>query len=200
MLISLLWTPGMIFILLASFASYCYGALLIFWVPAYYVEVWHLPQSSALYLLGISLPWLMAGIVQVGVGWLSDRFFKRGGGRLRVQVLSTALLIGALLLAGVAFAPSPLLAILCLSLTPLGATAPLIMALLADRAPKSYQGAFLGLGVAIGTLAGLIAPAVTGQLIQHSSSPMAGFQLAYLVTMGFMACCGCLCWVFVRPQ
>jgi len=52
----------------------------------------------------------------------------------------------------------------------------------------------------IGTLSGLIAPAVTGLLIQHATSPMAGFQLACLVITGFMACCSGLCWVFVRPQ
>jgi ACS family hexuronate transporter-like MFS transporter len=200
MLLSLLWTPGVILTLLASFACYWYGTLLLFWVPAYYVQVWHLPPGNALYVLGISLPWLMTGILQVGVGWLSDRFFKSGGGRLRVQVLSITLLIGALLIAGVALAPSLLLAILCLSLTPIGATIPLTMALLADWAPESHRGAFLGLGVAFGTLSGLIAPVVTGQLLQHAASPIAGFRLAYLVITLFMACCSGLCWIFVRPD
>ena len=199
-LFSLFWTPGVIFTILASFASYWYIALLVSWVPVYYVQVWHLSQSSSLYLLGVSLPWLVGGIIQVGVGWLSDRLFKRGGGRLRVQVLSISLLIGALLLAGAALAPSLLLAILCLSLTPLGATFPLTIALLTDMIPKSHQGAFLGLCVAIASIAGLIAPAVTGLLIQHATSPIAGFQLAYLLAMGFIACCSCLSWVFVRPQ
>ena len=199
-LISLLWTPGVLFTILASFASYWYVALLISWVPVYYVQVWHLPQSSSLYLLGIGLPWLMAGIIQVGVGLLSDRLFKRGGSRLRVQVLSITLLIGALLLAGAAASPSLLLAILCLSLTPLGATFPLTIALLADMTPTNFQGAFLGLGVAIASLAGLIAPAVTGLLIQHTTSPILGFQLAYLVAACFIACCSCLCWLFVRPH
>jgi MFS family permease len=142
----------------------------------------------------------MGGLLQVGVGWLSDRRFKRGGSRLRVQVLSFALLLGALLLAGAALAPSLLLAILCLSLTPLGATFPLTIALLAEMIPTSYQGAFLGLGVAIASLAGLIAPAITGLLIQHATSASAGFQLAYLVATGFIAGCSCLCWLFVRPQ
>lgn len=199
-LLSLLWTPGVLFTILASFASYWYVALLISWVPVYYVQVWHLPQSSSLYLLGISLPWLMAGVIQVGVGWLSDRLFKRGGSRLRVQVLSITLLIGALLLAGAALAPSLLFAILCLSLTPLGATFPLTIALLADLTPTSSQGAFLGLGVAIASLAGLIAPAVTGLPIQHSPSPIAGFQIAYLVAGCFIACCSGFCWLFVRPR
>src|SRR5262249_14327474 len=49
MLISLLWTPGVIFTILASFASYWYVALLISWIPVYYVEVWHLSQSGSLY-------------------------------------------------------------------------------------------------------------------------------------------------------
>lgn len=200
MLFSLLRTPGVIFTILASFASYWYIALLISWVPVYYVQVWHLPQSSALYLLSVSLPWLVGGIIQVGVGWLSDRLFKRGGGRLRVQVLSITLLIGALLLAGAAQAPSLLLAIFCLSFTPLGATFPLAIALLTDMTPTSHQGAFLGLCVAVASIAGLIAPAVTGLLIQHATSPMAGFQLAYLVAMGFIACSSVLSWVFVRPQ
>ena len=198
-LLSLLWTPGVIFTILASFASYWYVALLISWIPVYYVEVWHLPQSSSLYVLGVGLPWLAGGMIQVGVGFLSDRLFKRGGNRLRVQVLSITLLIGALLLAGAALAPSLPLAILCLSITPLGATFPLTIALLADRTPTSYQGTFLGLGVAIASLAGLIAPAVTGLLIQHSSSPLAGFQLAFLVATCFIACCSCFCWLFIRP-
>jgi MFS transporter, ACS family, aldohexuronate transporter len=199
-LFSLLWTPAVIFTILASFASYWYVALLISWVPVYYVEVWRLPQSSPLYVLAIGLPWLMAGIIQVGIGLLSDRLFKRGGSRLRVQVLTITLLIGAILLVGAALAPSLLLAILCLSLTPLGATFPLTIALLADTTPTSYQGTFLGLGVAIASLAGLIAPAVTGLLIQHATSPIAGFSLAYLVAACFIACCSCFCWVYVRPQ
>lgn len=199
-LFSLLWTPGVIFTILASFASYWYVALLITWIPVYYVEVWHLPQNSLLYLLGISLPWLMAGLIQVVVGWLSDRLFKRGGSRLRVRVLSISLVIGALLLAGAALAPSPLLAIFCLSFTPVGATFPLTIALLADMTPTGHQGAFLGLCVAIAALAGLIAPVVTGQLIQHATTPIVGFQLAYIVAMCLIACCSCLCWVFVRAR
>ncbi len=138
--------------------------------------------------------------MQVGVGLLSDRLVKRGGSRLRVSVLSITLLIGALLLAGAARAPSLLLAILCLSLTPLGATFPLTIALLADVTPTSYRGAFLGLGVAIASLAGLLAPAVTGLLIQHATSPSVGFQLAYLVAACFIACGSGLLWAFVRPH
>ncbi len=198
-LFSLLWTPAVSLIILASFASYWYVALLISWVPAYFVEVWHLPQRSVLYVLAISLPWLMAGLLQVGIGVLSDRGFKRGGSRLRVQVLSITLLCGALLLAGVALAPSPLLALLCLSLTPLGATFPLVAALLTDLIPSSSHGTFLGLAVALSSLAGLIAPAVTGLLIQHATSLSVGFQLAYLAAAGFIACCSSLCWLFVRP-
>ena len=200
LLFSLLWTPGVLFPLLASFASYWYVALLISWVPVYYVQVWHLPQSSALYVLAIGLPWLVAGIMQVGIGWLSDRLFQRGGSRLRVSVLSITLLLGALLLVGAARAPSLPLAMLCLSLTPLGAAFPLTVALLADVTPTSFRGTFLGLGVAIASLAGLIAPAVTGLLIQHAMSPSAGFQLAYLVAACFIACCSGLCLLFVRPQ
>lgn len=199
-LLSLLWTPRVILTILAGFASYWYVALLITWVPVYYVEVWHVPQRSALYVLASSLPWLMAGMIQVGVGVLSDRLFKRGGSRLRVQVLSITLLIGALLLAGAALAPSLLIAILCLSLTPLGATFPLTIALLADMTPTSYHGTFLGLSVAIASLAGLIAPAVTGLLIQHATSPIVGFRFAYLAATCFIACCSGFCWVFVRPH
>jgi MFS family permease len=186
-------------LILASFASYWYVALLISWVPAYFVEVWHLPQSSLLYVLGISLPWLMGGLMQVGIGVLADRGFKRGGSRLRVQVLSIALLCGALLLAGVALAPSPLLALLWLCLTPLGATFPLVAALLTDLIPSSSHGTFLGLAVAISSLAGLIAPTVRGLLIQHAPSLSVGFQLAYLAAAGFIACSSGLCWLFVRP-
>jgi sugar phosphate permease len=174
-------------------------ALLISWVPAYLVEVWRLPQSSVLYLLGISLPWLMAGLLQVGIGVLADRGFKRGGSRMRVRVLSITLLTGALLLAGVALAPSPLLALLCLCLKPLGATFPLVAALLTDLIPRSSHGTFLGLAVAISSLAGLIAPTVRGLLIQHAPSLSVGFQLAYLAAAGFIACSSGLCWLFVRP-
>ncbi|HEX7735690.1 MAG TPA: MFS transporter [Ktedonobacteraceae bacterium] len=200
MLFSLLRAPGVIFPILASFACYWYIALLISWVPVYYVQVWHLSQSSAWYVLGVSLPWLMGGLLQVGIGWVSDRLFKKGGSRLRVRVLSIALLIGALLLAGGALAPWLWLSILCLSFTPLGAAFPLTIAELSDRTPTSYRGAFLGLAVAIASLAGLIAPAVTGLLIQHAASALVGFQLAYLVATVFIACCSGLCWVFVRPQ
>lgn len=199
-LLSLLWTPGVIFTILASFASYWYVALLISWIPVYYVQVWHMPQRSWVYVLGVSLPWLAGGLIQVGVGVLSDRFFKRGGSRLRVQVLSITLLIGALLLAGAALAPSLPFAILYLCLTPLGATFPLTIAVLAESTPTSSRGTLLGLGVAIASLAGLIAPAVTGLLIQRSTSPVAGFQLAFLVATGLIACCSGCCWLFVRPK
>jgi len=66
--------------------------------------------------------------------------------------------------------------------------------------PTSYHGTFLGLGVAIASLAGLIAPAVTGLLIQHATSPIVGFQLAYLVAACFIACGSYFCWIFVRPH
>jgi ACS family hexuronate transporter-like MFS transporter len=200
----ILFSRNIIFIILAAFSVYWGTALALSWTPVYLVTVLHLRLTSPLYIAGVSLPWIVQGLALFACGALADRAFRQTGSAPRSRVLPA----GALLVLGAVFL---LLAInihstlgsvifFILAATA-GAAIPLLGAIVLDVAPQAHRGFFQGIVVGIATLPGLIAPLVTGVMIQAAGrNAMQGLQSAYVLAAVLLLVCGVAFMAFVRPE
>ena len=110
----------------------------------------------------------------------------------------------ALLAAGLFLAvsvPSTLGSIIFFTLALTGATVPILSTIITTVAPAAHRGAVLGIVVAVSTLPGIIAPLVTGLIIQAAGKNVAfGFRTAYLLTSLLLLIVGGVFLAFARPD
>nr|WP_240449270.1 MFS transporter [Streptomyces harenosi] len=66
--------------------------------------------------------------------------------------------------------------------------------------PPLQRGAVFGIVAATGTLPGLIAPYVTGRLLDSAASESAGYRHAYLLSGAVMLVCGLIALLTIRPE
>ncbi|MFH9083701.1 MFS transporter [Streptomyces sp. NPDC017673] len=66
--------------------------------------------------------------------------------------------------------------------------------------PASRRGAVFGIVAATGTLPGLIAPYLTGRLLDSAASPGTGYDHAFLLSAVVMLACGLTALVAIRPE
>ena len=151
----------------------------LFWLPSY------LQTTRGLTLLktGLftSVPYALAVLLTIGIGLLSDRVVRSGGGVAsgrRRNVVATAMLCASVILA------SPLvqniwvlLALTTITLTGIGTTLALNGALLSDllHSPRNL-GKATGTVWFIGQLVGIAAPIVSGYVIAS-----AGYRFLFVI-------------------
>jgi MFS transporter, ACS family, aldohexuronate transporter len=179
-----LFSRTVLFSTFAAFASYWAVALYLSWNPVYLVTVRHLHLSDPLYIAGITLPYVVGGIGFIACGVLADRIYhrKRSHRQSYVYVVTAVLIITALCLYLAVSVPSTLLSVIFFSLALIGVGIPLLSTTIVAVAPASHRGAMLGIYVAVSTLPGLIAPLVTGLIIQVAgSNASSGLFYAYLL-------------------
>ncbi|MFF1510954.1 MFS transporter [Streptomyces sp. NPDC058326] len=66
--------------------------------------------------------------------------------------------------------------------------------------PPLQRGAVFGIVAATGTLPGLIAPYLTGHLLDSASAQSAGYTQSFLLSAAVMATCGLVALVAIRPE
>jgi len=185
------------------FASYWSLALTLTWMAVYLQKGlgYGALESGRMFSLFIAVN-LVFGL---GAAWWSQRLMlKRIPSRTARGVLTgVATLIAAacyasMLLPGL----SPLMRVLILGV---GAglsqtiyyTGP---AMIGEIVPKPQRASILAIDNSVASIAGIIAPIVTGYLVQNvQGSPAAGYELGFAVTGGFLAVAGLVGWAFLRP-
>jgi ACS family hexuronate transporter-like MFS transporter len=198
-----LFSRTVLFSTLAAFASYWAIALYLSWNPVYLVTVRHLRLSDPLYFVGITLPYVVGGIAMLGFGAFADRVFRRTGSHRRsyVYTVTALLIVSALCLYLAVSVPSTLGSVIFFTLALIGVTIPILSSIIAAVAPAAHRGAVLGSYVAIATLPGLIAPLVTGLIIQAAGRNVAsGFYHAYLLASLLLLIGGIAFLAFTRPD
>ncbi|WP_244097624.1 MFS transporter [Burkholderia ambifaria] len=144
----------------------------------------------------------------LGLAWLSQQLLGAGmPSRKSRGVFIAIALVAAGVLRFAVYLPAlgPLVKVLMLTLSS-GLT--LVMysvgpAMLSEVAPDSQRGAVLALSNAIGSLAGLAAPVLTGVLIQHAHGMTAtaqGFEQSCVLCGFVLIGCGVLCARWLDPQ
>lgn len=186
----------------ASFAVYWTLALALTWFPQYLQKV----RGYSLAQVGpLSIIWHVAGfVVIVVVGVLTQRLLARG--------VSTRIARGvvggvAVVVAGAAMTALPHVGDPVTHLVLLTVAAsfgyvifPLATAVAAEIAPAAQRGAVLGTVTAVATVAGVLAPVVTGALVQRAADPAEGYGTALTVAGLLMLGGGALAALAIRPE
>jgi len=137
------------------------------------------------------MAYFAVAISSITCGWLSDRFIAKGASPDRVRKTFTGVgLSSASILVGVVLAPSdwvamPILMLSCLSL---GAFSANIFAITQTMAGPRAAGKWTGFQNGFANLAGVVAPWVTGWLVQTTGSFFWAFAVAGLFAIGGAAC------------
>jgi len=144
----------------------------------------------------------------LGLAWLSQHLMCRGvsSRNARGRFIAITLAVAGILRFAVYLpALGPIDKVLMLTLSS-GLTLAMYSvgpAMLSEVAPDGQRGVVLALSNAIGSLAGLAAPIVTGVLIQHvrgASATAAGFEQSCVLCGFVLLGCGVLCARWLDPQ
>lgn len=188
--------------LVASAAAYVSLSLLLAYLPPYLKGV--LGYSSGAASLLVTLPWVMAAVMVVGQGLLTRRMMQRGVSTrvARGVVGGTCLLASAAFALLFTHATGGVVQILCMTFafSMSGVIFAISSTVCGELAPPSQRGAVLGTYVAVASLAGVVAPAVTGRLIDAASTPSDGYAVGFTLMAAVMAVGGLVALLLIRPE
>ncbi|MGO9273176.1 MAG: MFS transporter [Terriglobia bacterium] len=172
------WDRNLLGICIGFFCFDYYWYLLVSWLPDYLMTARHLPVMKA--GLYAALPYIVFGASEPLAGWIADRLIHRGWDETKTRkgFVTGAFLTGLLLIpaARVATATHAIWLVAGASLVGF-ATANLIV-ILQCCAPEEEIGIWTGFENLAGNIGGVLAPLLTGLLIQWTGSYFPGFALA----------------------
>jgi len=165
----------------------------ITWLPYYLVHERHLSMGTMAKIGGVGYLCYSAGAVVFG--WISDRWIAAGGSPTLVRKTFAGVGAGSagLLLLGCALAsPMVSMILLLLAFAAGGMCGSNIWAITQTLAGPKMAGRWTGLQNLLGNLAGIIAPAVTGFVIDYTGH----FIMAFVI-MAIVAALAALSYFFV---
>ncbi|MDE1958394.1 MAG: MFS transporter [Xanthomonadaceae bacterium] len=184
-----LWGAG-----LGHFCANYVWYFVLSWMPYYLVRErgWSLTQMA---MIGGSAYLLMA-LTTMATGWDTDRRIASGSSPtlVRKSFMGAGMSLSAVFIVGSAVVTSAGTSALLFLLTgaAFGLVSPNIYAVAQSLAGASAAGRWMGIQNGIGNIAGLVAPFLTGVLVDRTGN----FMLAFLIAAA-MSVLGGLAWVFV---
>jgi MFS family permease len=160
-----------------------YWYLLVTWLPNYLVESHHMTITQA----GgyVVIPYAIFAVSEPFGGWVADRLIQRGLDELRTR--KTIITIGfltSLLLLPASHVSDDLTAVLLIGGASLvGLSTANMYALLQRIAPADAMGLWTGMLNFVGNISGIVAPVVTGVLLQQTGSYYPGFVVSVVVLL-----------------
>ncbi|MGJ3220974.1 MFS transporter [Geobacillus thermoleovorans] len=181
-----LLTKKKVWATLIGFAAYGYSwFLFLTWLPGYLATEMHMSVLKSGWYA--SIPWIVGTISEIAIGgWLVDRLINKGGHSTRVR--KTFLVIGMLLglsVIGAAFTTNPNIAILCISIALGGLviTSSIAYSIPTFIAPPGTVGTLTGLLTFGNNSMAIVAPIVTGFIVQATGSFMYAFLVAAFILL-----------------
>jgi ACS family D-galactonate transporter-like MFS transporter len=174
----------------------CYNYAYFFgltWLPSYLVQQKHLSLEK----MGIigAIPFWAAAVSAIIGGWTSDALIKKGHSTTKVR---KAFVASGLVFSVAAF-PSAIvedltasLVLLTVAYTALGLTVSNLWAISQTLAGPTAAGKWSGAQNCLGAIAGIVAPIVSGLVVQQTGN----FSLAFLI-MAILALVGAASYVFL---
>ncbi|MGW4484646.1 MFS transporter [Amycolatopsis sp. NPDC004368] len=185
-----------------NFTAYWTLTLISAWLPAFLEKDLGYTVTAAGSLLVI--PPLVGVASQLGVTMLSDRLVRRG---VAPRIARGVPLAGVGVVSGVCVALFPVastpwvtVALLTIGLGLPWAAFPLGQVAAAEISPPRQRAAVLGWAVGIATSAGLLAPTLTGVLIDSAPTRHQGFTLAWVLAGGLMIVGGLVAALTIDPR
>ena len=190
-------TPAIYGIIIGTFAYNYFNYFCLTWLPAYFVEQWHLSKQD----MGLFTAFSFTGmaIVAILAGLAGDRLIARGWNPIKVRKGFT--------IAGLAVASTEVFGVMSgsrdialtfaiVSLTGLGLATANYWALTQSLMPGAAIGRIAGVQNFASNLSGIVAPIVTGRLIA-----LTGSYEAPMIAILFILMSGIAAYVFlVRPK
>jgi sugar phosphate permease len=172
-------------ILVTALAFFSYSYILFFflsWSPTYLATAQHLSIRNM--SLVSAIPWALGFLGLASGGLVSDAVFRGTGNALlsRKLVLVTSLLLAALCvaLAGVVSSVGPAVALMSVCVFFMYLSGSLYFTLVIDLTEQQHVGAVTGFVHLIANCAGIVAPMMTGFIVQSSG----GFTSAFILAGG----------------
>jgi MFS family permease len=180
----LLLTPTFVGCCLACFGAYWALSLGLTWFTPFIVSGLGYSQASAGWLA--TLPWIMGAAVVLSTGWVSQVLMMAGfSSRVARGVLGSApLVLGGLIVLMVPYAESPSwkIGLLVIGSGLTGSIYVVCPPMLSEFTPTSQRAAVIAILGAIYTVAGIVAPFVTGTVVENASTPLVGYYHGYAIT------------------
>ncbi|MFI7008793.1 MFS transporter [Streptomyces sp. NPDC050145] len=195
-------TPTFLASTFAVFSAYALSTTVLTWLPSYFETGLGYSQLQAGSMFGIPS---LAGLVFIfSSTFISDRLMSRGasGRVLRGLVPGAALLVTCVSLVLLPYVHAPALAVACVSLGYGISTMvyPLFTAGISQVCPPSQLAGTLGVFTGMMSLGGLIAPYLTGAIVDAAATAADGYALAFQI-FGATAGLSGLCALFaVNPE
>jgi MFS family permease len=197
----LLLAPTFIGCCVAAFGAYWGLSLGLIWFTPFIVKVLGYSQASA--GLTSTLPWVMGATVVLTTGWLSQFLMARGASsRLARGVLGSApLVVGGLIVLMLPYLDSPIgkIALLVVGGGLTGSIYVVCPAIIGEFTPVSQRASVIAIFGAIQTLAGVLAPAVNGSVIENAATLLEGYHAGYRITGLVQICGGLAGLLLLRP-
>ncbi|WP_267254053.1 MFS transporter [Diaphorobacter caeni] len=183
--------------------SYWIFAIMFTWIPSYLSKVMGYGSKEAgwMFMLftGINIPLVFIG------SWLSQKLLQRKVSSLiaRGWVSCTFVLAGGLsILAAIFLVNDPMTKVILLAL---GFNLPqltfvLSSTIVAEIVPVTQRSSAMSINSALATTGGLLAPALTGRLIQNALSPSQGYDHAFIVSAILAIVVGGIGYFAIRPD
>jgi ACS family D-galactonate transporter-like MFS transporter len=173
----------------ANYVNY----FLITWLPFYLVRGRHFSMDGMAKVGGSA--YLLAAAFATLSGWLSDRWIMAGGTPTRVRKTFTG---GGLAFAGISLGlaavsgPVLCIAMLLLGVIFFGASASNLWAITQTLAGPQAAGRWTGFQNFVGNLAGIVAPAVTGLVLERTGQFYWPFAILTAIALA-----GTISWLFL---
>jgi len=172
------------------------------WQGDFLIKGLGLTQAS-IGLLG-PLPAAASVAAMVAAGWYSQHLLARGfSSRVARGILGGgSVVVGGAALALMPYAPGIPSKI---ALTTIGLALPSVIlvisnAVVAEITPTAQRGALLAIGSAVSTSAGILAPYMTGRLVEHAATSLDGFNMSFVICGAIMLLGGTLGMLLIRPE
>ncbi len=181
---------------LGLFSSNYTFYFMLSWLPFYLVTARGYSTVEMAKLAGSA--YVLTALSSLFAGWAIDRFIRRGGSANFIyKAIMAAAHGGAVLcMLGLAFGPHSL-ALPCIYLfqTLIGASSPGVYAIPQILGGAMAAGRWVGIQNSIGNLAGIIAPWLTGFIIDYSGQFTAAFVVAAAASL-----LGLIGWIWMLPN
>ncbi|WP_322033878.1 MFS transporter [Paraburkholderia sp. J76] len=201
---TILRQPAILLVFLLSFAAYWTLGLILTWLPSYLQTGLGYDSVSAGRIFALVV--LFSAPVTIGVSWFSGRLLARGTSTrvARVQIVNGCFVLSAALF----------LALATLSLTPLqkvvvfalASALPmccfaLVVPVVATLVPSAQRASIIAIMTALASVAGAIAPPVTGRVLQaYGAANARSYETAFLIGAALMVIAALLAACYLHPD
>jgi MFS family permease len=186
----------------ASFGAYWALSLGFTWFTSFIVKGLGFSQQQA-GLISI-LPWIFGSVVVLMTGWISQVLMARGSStRVARGVLGAVpLIVGGIILAVLPYVDGagPRIAVLVAGSGLSGSIYVVCAPMISEFTPVSQRSAVISIYGAIYTLAGILAPAVMGNMVQRASGLIDGYMIGFTINAVILVVSGLLGLLLLWPN